>query len=276
VNRIVTIIKAFGAAIRHLRNGRLAVPLALYFLLKLGIILAYAFGPVGATAAVWGILRPGQSGEALSHYPDRLIVMPIMLGRLDIPLEILVLSFAQGITVVLVALAASRAPLSVVGGAARTRTRYVHLAVAAAVVSAAMFVVFRYPLSLLDRLAGVPRAWELALGVSAGIVVQALFIYAVPFIVLDGRSSIDALRRSVAFAARHPVESLALVALPFALTVPTLLLTLNPQAVAFQLSPEFLVQVQIAGELVEFATGYLLVGGLTLYLLDARSREEKR
>lgn len=276
MNRIVTIIKAFGAAIRHLRNGRLAVPLALYFLLKLGIILAYAFGPVGATAAVWGILRPGQSGEALSHYPDRLIVMPIMLGRLDIPLEILVLSFAQGITVVLVALAASRAPLSVVGGAARTRTRYVHLAVAAAVVSAAMFVVFRYPLSLLDRLAGVPRAWELALGVSAGIVVQALFIYAVPFIVLDGRSSIDALRRSVAFAARHPVESLALVALPFALTVPTLLLTLNPQAVAFQLSPEFLVQVQIAGELVEFATGYLLVGGLTLYLLDARSREEKR
>jgi len=274
VNRILTIIKAFGAAIRHLRNGRLAVPLALYFLLKLGIILAYAFGPAGATAAVWRIFRPGQGGEALSHYPDRLIVMPIMLGRLDIPLEVLVLSFAQGITVVLVALAARRERVSFAAAAARTR--YVHLAVAAAVVSAAMFVVFRYPLSLLDRLAGVPRAWELALGVSAGIVVQALFIYAVPFIVLDGRSSIDALRRSVAFAARHPVESLALVALPFALTVPTLLLTLNPQAVAFQLSPEFLVQVQIAGEFVEFATGYLLVGGLTLYLLDARSREEKR
>ena len=276
MKRIVTIFKAFGAAIRHLRNGRLAVPLALYFLLKLGVILAYAFGPAGATAAVWRILRPGPGGEALSHYPDRLIVMPIMLGRLDIPLEILVLSFAQGITVVLVALAARRERPSIGSGAALARARYIHLAVAAAVVSAAMFVVFRYPVALLNRLVDIPRAWELSIGIAVGIAVQAFFIYAVPFIMLEGRSSIDSLRRSVAFAARHLVESLALVALPFALTVPTLLLTLNPQAIAFQLSPEFLVHVQIAGEFMEFATGYLLVGGLTLYLLDARSREEKR
>jgi hypothetical protein len=276
VTGIKSVLKAFRVAVGLLRRGRPAAPLAVYFLLKTAVVLLYARDSSGAAAHLWRALRPGPGAEALSHYPDRLIAMPAVLGRLDIPLEILVLSFAQGATVLLVALAARGERLSLRAGAARARSRYVHLAVSAAIVSAALFAVFRLSAALLHRIAAIPRAWELGIGISAGLVVQAIFIYAVPFVMLEGRSSIDAVKRSVMFAGRHFVESLALVAVPFAVTVPTLLLALNPRAIAFQLSPEFLVQSQIAGAFMEFAAGYLLMGSLTIYVLDTRMKEEKR
>lgn len=268
-----SVFYAFRGALGLLRRGRPAVLLALYFLLKTGIIILYARG--GAASPFWKILRPGGGAEALSHYPDRFIVMPAVLGRLDVPLEILVLSFAHGATVFLVALAARGEHLSVRGCAARAFSRYVHLAAAAAISSAALFGVFRLSAALLERIAGVPRAWELAIGAAAGLAVQAFFMYAVPFVMLEERSAAAAVKRSVSFAGRRFVQSFAIAAVPFAITLPTLLLALNPRAVAFQLSPEFLVAVQIAGEFMEFAAGYLLVGGLTLFVLDARTKEKR-
>ncbi len=272
---IARVLKAFGAAIGLLRHGFVAGPLALYFLLKLSLIVLYAYGRSGPADAFWKILLPGSSAEALSHYPDRLIVMPIVLGRLDIPLEILALSSCRPRPFSSSRSRDGRTPRRA-GGRLTARARYFHLAAATGIASAALFAAFRYPASLLARLPGIPDAGRLAIGIALSIAVQALFLYAIPFIVLEGRSAIDATRRSAGFAARHFAESITLVAVPFVVALPTMLLTLDPRTIAFRISPEFLVHVRIAGELVEFASGYLLVGGLTIYFLATRLKEEKK
>jgi hypothetical protein len=135
-----------------------------------------------------------------------------------------------------------------------------------------MFACFRYPLAILDGIAGA------ALGVAAStlicVVLQAFLLYAIPFVLLEGRAAPDALRRSFGFAGRHFVESFLLVLVPFILTVPTMLLSMNPEAIAFQISPEFLIHVQIAGEAIQFVATYLLMGGLTIFFVQTRDAGE--
>lgn len=276
MNRIGIVFRHFGNALALLQYGKPIVPLALYFLLKVAFIAAYAWGGGGPLGDAWRLLRPGPGGEALAHYPDRLLFMPIILGRLDLALEVLALAFAQGATALLVAAGARRERMDVAGSFRASGRRYVHLAVTAAIASAVIFAVFRWPAALLDRLVGLPRGTEALVSVALAIVAQTLFVYAVALVVLEGRTALGAARESIARAARRPVESITFVLVPFLLTVPTLLLSLNPQAVAFQISPEFLVQVQVAGEFVELVTGYLMIGGIALFVLETRAKGDAR
>jgi hypothetical protein len=269
------VFRIFGTDLSYLRHGRLAIPLLLYFILQLSLISLYVWS--GAKAAgLWTLLMPGMDSEIITHYPEHLFFMGAILGRLDIALGIFVLVLAQGATVLLVAAAAKRERISVRESLGAAGHRYVHLVIAAAAASVAMFAAFRYPMELIDGIAGVPRGLGAGAGVFICVVLQAFLLYAIPFILIEGRSAPDAIRRSFGFAGRHFVESFLFALVPFLLTVPTLLLSLNPQGIAFQISPDFLVHVQIAGEAIQLIATYLLVGGLTIFFVETRSTGEKQ
>lgn len=271
MTRIARVFRCFGTALSSLQHGKLAVPLLLYFLLQLGLIALYVLS--GAKAAgFWTLLKPSLDAELITHYPEHLFFMGSVLGRLDVPLEVFVLVLAQGATVLLVAAALKRAPLGVRESLRAAARRYIHLVIVAAVAAAALFVCFRYPQALLGGIAGA------AIGVTAsaliGVICLSFLLYTIPLILLEGRSAPDAIRRSFGFAGRHFVESILLVIVPFLLTVPTMLLSMNPEAIAFQISPEFLVHVQIAGEAIQFVATYLLMGGLTVFFVQTRTAQE--
>ena len=273
MNRIARVFGIFRTALSYLRHGGLIIPLLLYFLLQLSLISLYVWS--GARAAgLWTLLNPGMDPEIIAHYPEHLFFMSGILGRLDIPLEIFVLVLAQGATVLLVAAVAKRERPSLLASLGTAGRRYVHLIMAAAAAAVAMFACFRYPMALLDGIAGIPRGLGAAASTLLCVVLQTFLLYAIPFIVIEGRSAPVALRRSFAFAGHHFVESFFLALVPFLLTIPTLLLSLNAQAVAFQISPEFLIHVQIAGEAIQFIATYLLVGGLTIFFMKNRTIRE--
>lgn len=275
MSRITRVFRIFGTGLSYLRHGRLAVPLLLYLLIQLFLISLYVWSGSKA-AGLWTLLRPGMDSEIITHYPEHLFLMGAILGRLDIPLEVFVLVLAQGATVLLVAAAAKRGRISVRESLRAAGRRYLHLVMAAAAASVAMFACFRYPMAFLIGIAGIPRALGASASALICVALQAVLLYAMPFILIEGRSAPDALRRSFVFAGRHFVESFLFALVPFLLTVPTLLLSLNPQALAFQISPEFLIHVQIAGEVIQFIATYLLVGGLTIFFLETRNAGEER
>jgi hypothetical protein len=275
MSRIARVFRIFGTVLSYLQHGRLAVPLLVYMHLQFLLVALYVWS--GAKAAwLWALVRPGMDPEVLTHYPEHLFLMGSILGRFDIPLEIFVLVIVQGATVLLVAAAARRARMGVLESLRAAGRRYIHLIIATAAASVAMFAGFRYPMALIDGIAGIPRGLGAGAGVLICVVLQTFLLYAIPFILIEGRSAPDALRRSFDFAGRHFVESFLLALVPFLLTVPTLLLSLNPQALAFQISPEFLIHVQIAGEVVQFVATYLLVGGLTIFFVETRNTGEKQ
>jgi hypothetical protein len=273
MSRIARVFRIFGAVLSYLKHGKPALPLFLYFLLQLSLIFLYA-GSGAKAAGFWALFRPGMDPEAIKHYPEHLFLMGSILGALDIPLEIFALVLAQGATVLLVAAAARRASMGVRESLGAAGRRYLHLVIAAAAAAVAMFAGFRYPMALIDGIAGVPRGLGAGASVLICVVLQAFLLYAIPFILIEGRSAPDAIRRSFGFAGRHFVESFLFALVPFLLTVPTLLLSLNPQAIAFQISPEFLVHLQIAGEAIQLIATYLLVGGLTIFFVETRNTGE--
>jgi len=276
MNRVARVCRIFGKAVSNLRFGMSAVPLLLYFLFKLCLISLYVSGGARLPDRLWTLLEPGMNAEALTHYPQRLLLMPAVLGRLDIPLDMLVLIIAQGATVLLVAGIMRRERIGLRASFEGAGRRYLHLVIAAAMASVALFAGFRYPAMLLDRIPGMPHGLETLASTLIAVVIETFFLYAIPFILIEGRSALGAIGRSFGFAGRHFIESFFLVLVPFLLTVPTMMLSLNPQAIAFQISPEFLVQVQIAGELMQFIATYILVGGLTVYFIETRTAGEER
>ncbi|MGD1047651.1 MAG: hypothetical protein ABR899_02725 [Candidatus Krumholzibacteriaceae bacterium] len=276
MNRITRVFKIFGTGISYLQFGRPAIPLLMYFALKLCIIFWYVLSGANTPGGLWPLLMRGIDLAAMGHYPAHLILMPAVLGRLDIPLEILVLVVAQGATVLLVAAASKRQKTGLRESLGSTGRRYGHLVVAAAAVSAALFAWFRLSGAFLARFTALPRGLGEGAGVLIGLAIETLFLYTIPFILIEGRTAPEAIRRSFAFARRHFIESFLLVFVPFLLTVPTLLLSVNPSTIALRISPEFLVQVQVASELMQFVATYLLMGGITIYFTETRPEEGVR
>jgi hypothetical protein len=276
MNRITRVFKTFGTAISYLRSGRPAVPLLMYFALKLCIIFWYVLAGMNPPGSLWRLLMRGIDVRAAEHYPEHLILLPAVIGRIDLPLETLVLVAAQGATVLLVAAALRRERSGLGESLAGTGRRYIHLIIAAAAVSAALFVWFRLSAALLARFTAFPYGLGKGVSTLGGLVLETFFLYAIPVILIEKRAAPAAILRSFTFAGRHFFESFLLVLAPFLLTVPTLLLSLNPRTIALQISPEFLVQTQIAGEVMQFIATYLLMGGLTIYFAETRVKEGER
>lgn len=274
MNRIAPVFKIFGTVISYLQFGRPALPLLMYLILKLYIIVWYVLSGASTLGGPWPLLMRGIDLAAMGHYPEHLILMPAFLGRLDILLEILVLVVAQGATVLLIAAILRREKSGIRESLRGTGRRYVHLVIAAAAASASLFAWFRLSGAFLARFMALPRGLGEGAGVLIGLVIETFFLYAIPFIVIERRTALEAILRSFAFAGRHFIESFVLVLAPFLLTLPTLLLSLSPRTLALQISPEFLVQVQIAGEVMQFIAAYLLIGGLTIYFAETRVKEE--
>lgn len=263
--------RAFSTSFYLLNRGVLALPLLIYFALKLAIVFLYLAKAGEPWSSFWAFFLPGVGAEATSHYPSHLILMPAVLRRLDIPLDVLVHIVFQGATVLLVSAAYSRKNLSLggsFGGALGNYTRLVGVTLLASVV---ILLITSIPTGFFGLASEAPpgRA-ATALSMLLGLTAQAFFLYSMPFVLLGGRSVPDAVRRSFAMAGRHFIHTFILAAVPFALTVPTLLLGFKAVAISFRLSPEFLVHVQIAGEVMQLVATYILTASLTVAFIWKR------
>ena len=260
--------KAFHRSLLLLQNPILALPLFLYFLLKLGILALYIANTSLNLSPVWAFFIRGLTSEHLKHYPLHPIMMQTILGRLDIILDILVYVIFQGVTIALVAAALTRQHISLRDGFRTTFSRYFHLVIAAIATSVIMLVLINAPAMIVEQMGGRAGAGITTAGTIIGLIIQALFLYIAPFILLGRFSAFGAIGRSIRFAFRSIGTSMFLAIVPFILTLPTMLLTLRADVIAFRMSPDFLVHIQVAGEIMHFIANYLVIGGATVYFIS--------
>jgi membrane-anchored glycerophosphoryl diester phosphodiesterase (GDPDase) len=135
------------------------------------------------------------------------------------------------------------------------------------VISIALFVCLNVPRLLATHLGGVARLGITGVALILGLLVQAFFLYAIPLVVLERYSAPKAIAASVRITRRSAFTTFLLVAVPFILTVPTLLLGFRAELLAFRISPDFLLINQIAGEIMQLIATYLIVGGATIALI---------
>ena len=249
----------FTASLALLENFRLVLPLLLYFILKLCVAVLYIAGVREPLTSFWALFLPGAGSEIVSHYPEHLLLMQVILRRLDLLLEIFVHILFQGATIVLVSSAIGRRRPTV-GGAFRTAARrYAALIGIAFIAAVAIQICIIVPELVIRRVMG-QGAGELATAAAIllGLGAQALFLYAAPAVLISGLGMISAIKKGLVIAKRSFIYTYMLVGLPFVLTVPTLLLSFKTRLIAFRLSPEVLIYILIAGELMQFIATYLI------------------
>lgn len=257
----------FAEALSLLQHGRLAVPLIIYFALRIAVIALYLASVNEPLSSFWALFVGGLSGAELGHYPLHLILMPAILGRFDIPLDILVSVLFQGATIALVAAAYRRGTVSLAAGFAASSKRYGRMIVVMLVTSIALFVCLNGPRLFGAGLTGAARLAVTGLALLLGLLAQALFLYAIPLVILERRSALRAIVASARFARGNALLTFLIVAAPFVLTVPTMLLGFRADMIAFRISPDFLLINQIAGEIMHLIAMYLIIGGATITLI---------
>jgi hypothetical protein len=262
-------LSAIYKALQFVRSIKIVLPLLLYFVFKLIVILLYAKGGPGILDSVWALFLPGRGAGGIGHYPQRFLLFPLLMNRLDIALDILVHVIAQGTTILLIASALGGRSLGLAGSFGRAMRRYWHLA-GVMLVATVLILASTYLPVLPSLLGWTARNRYLVTGggILLGLVVQAFFLYAVPFVLLNGESFLKAIGKSFAFARKRYLLALTLAAVPFVVTIPTFLLGFKAQALSLRIFPELLMHIQILGEIMKMISAYILVGGVTVIHIE--------
>lgn len=272
----MTVIRIFTTAVKALGNYRVWVPLLAYLLLKITLVLVYTGTPNGPLASLWRAIVPEAARGAVSHYPGHLLIMPMILGRVEIALDVLVNVVFQGATVFLIAWVLTQKPLSIDRAFRGTLARYLPAIGVTAIASSVLYGVFFLPELVAPESVGVPPIVVKGAVTIVGLAVQALFIFTLPLVLLARASVIGAVRESFSLASREFVTTFMIVVVPFLLTIPVILLEGKAELLIAKLSPDILVHVQIARELGQWLSTVVLIGGLTAYYLNRKGADAVR
>jgi hypothetical protein len=259
--------QAFQLSLTLLIDPKVAVPYLLYFLLQMGILALYLFGNSGLLAGFWAMAVKGVSPDYLGHYPAHLLLLQPVLGRVESILDVFLKSLFHGATVYLVARAMRRGATSVTGAFSRAGRNYPQLLAVAAVSSIAVYLAVYMGTRLSIGKEGAAYYALLGGGITLGLLIQALFIYCVPYVMIDGMGAASALASGVALSLRTMTKTVVIVAVPFLLTVPTILLEMKADMIAIELSPDFMIHSHIASKVMELVSTYLITAAATVTFL---------
>ncbi len=274
MNRIIEGLKAISRSISTITNPVVLVPLLLYLILKIVITTLYLELPQDPFARLWALFVPGLSSEDLSHYPYSLLNMGPVLSNLDHLLDILVLIVPEAMTILLVKASISGGRIKLKESLSRSMRSYLSLVLAAAFSSAIIYSSIKLPSLLVSYIQGGSTSKAILSGTLAAILIQPFIIYILPHIVLGGKGIVRAVKDSFASGKSLYVQTLLIVTVSFLLTAPIVILELKSSLLAFRLSPEFLIQLQFASEIVEFLSLFILISGITVLFVDSRKAME--
>jgi hypothetical protein len=274
---VSSVFRAYMEALSVLNRFKIWVPLCLYVVFKIGIVLFYLATAHGSVSGFWGLFVFGEARDAIRHYPVDLLLMPVVLNRLSMVFDVFVHVIFQGATILMFADALKKREPALGPAFRETRARYGRLVGVSAVFSVVLYGVVILPnyVAGLTTL-GIPQTAVTGVTIFLGLVVQALLIFATPFVLFSSRSIAQAIRDSVVVSSRSFASALLLVGLPFLLTLPGLFIETKSQALVSRLSPDILIHLQISSELVQWITTFLLLGGMTAVFVWRVQHDEAR
>jgi hypothetical protein len=222
-------------------------------------------------------------GETYLHYPYIYELLPRMFYFGKIVIGIFFGAMTTAMAVSMAASARAKKKVCVKEAFLAVLPRYVSLFILAVILYGTVHFVMKQPPFLLVRffrtgatslLFAGPKTWfDVILPVFnffLAIILQSLFIYAIPFIVLKGKKFIPAFFMGIGFFFRKFLKTLAIIAAPMILYIPVTMVRSNMSFVADKLGPESVIGIILAGILV----GTVIVDALvtvatTLFFLEA-------
>ena len=277
VQQVNALIWSWAEMIRALRRGAALLPFLLYAAVQGCVVLVlvgFAYAPLSAIAAP---AMRWRFGEQALHYPNNFFVLRSALGQVDTFLCVLLGAVVSAAAIYLFAEFYSGRRERHAAGWRAAGAKYLPLVAIAASVMALTQLVTWLPFSLWGHLADeAPNRFRLMRAASVAVVVgvQALFVYALPYIMVSGRRLIAAAAGSFSLAVKNPITTYLLVGVPAALELLPLWLSKKSGVIAYRLSPEFLVVTMAIWIAVILVSSYATMGAATRFFLHATQDEE--
>ncbi len=247
------ILGSFLGTIKAMFTLRLWLPFFLFALLSFAIVwlLTNPFMPV-LGPVIAGVSKLITGSDAITHYPEIYVLLPMTYGRIALVLSVLIEALLVGSGFLLFSGHYRHERLRVGGairGAAKKYPQIVAVWLFYTIVFLAMII---YLPKLFDSfIGGSPRrtlAFHILLRfVGSGIL--AMFMYVVPYVVLDSLKFTTAIGRSIRTFFRNPFSSYFLALVPYLLTVPFTLALFDPMMIVRKFSPELILYL-ISAEIV--------------------------
>ncbi|SYZ73656.1 membrane hypothetical protein [Candidatus Zixiibacteriota bacterium] len=255
--------------------GRLSVwiPFFVYALLQFGLLL---FCVSYIRPAIYPMLSPivallGQNADVLfSHYPGLYLMLPQVFQWGKLLLGFIFEGLAAGMTAVLFLHFFSRGKYGEIKSSDAFK-RWGQLLAVWAIITILLVLLNRYfPMAAAGFVNGSPRRVALMeiLMRLITIGVYAMFVYAVPAVVVERTSIWRGIRLSLNYFARYPIFSFFLALLPYLLTIPVTYITSNSDVVVSKFSPELIFYVLVAGIIIDMIMNFLLTGAVVKFLVE--------
>jgi hypothetical protein len=206
-------------------------------------------------------------GEQFLHYPYNLVLLPKLFGYGKIGADLAVGVLLTATAVAMMQQAYQATQPGWLTGLKKGVRRYFRVGVVWAMMLVAAMLTAREVDVFLGPLIGVPLL-RVAVGFLAGILVQIIFVFAIPAIVIDNRKTLAALRHGLRIIAGNPGRSLALVAIPNLLFIPVLYAYLKLPRLMELVAPEAALYAVLARIVLAVAVDVLVATGATVLFLQ--------
>lgn len=220
VQQFNALVWSWAETFRALRRRTALAPFVIYAGVQTVVLLMLLGFTVPPLRFFVPALMRWRFGEAALHYPNNLLALRGALGQVDLVLSVLLGALVTAAAVHLFYSFYMKQRASLSEGFAVGRSTYLPVLAVALTVAVLSQVVVRVPMSFWGGLAESSpmkfRILRIAL-IGAVLAVQAIFVYGIVAVVVDGKRLGAALSGSVSLAFRKPVTTLLLVAIPAAL-----------------------------------------------------------
>lgn len=259
-------------ALRAAGRGRLWLPFLFFFAFQLVlVVLLVSFAHPLLSWFLVPIYRMAY-GAAATHYPMNLVVLgPIFAGS-NLFIGVLGWALALATAMVLFVAVFQGGKGSTDDALRRGRIAYGKVLLTQIPLTIGIaFLAFGVPRFIESGESAMAVRLERYGTVLAGIILEALFVTAPLFVLVEGRRVGESLRRGLSFAVSNAPALLLLVGIPALLHLPLGFVNRRWRDIIEKGSPELLIVVVLADVLLYVLTNFLLVGGVTRYYLARRS-----
>ncbi|UCD94709.1 MAG: hypothetical protein JSU69_01265 [Candidatus Zixiibacteriota bacterium] len=273
VDTLNRLLGLYLAALKSVGRFRLWLPFFLYAVLQIVLLLlcvSYVNPRLYPVLSPLVSLLGQRNAEMFGHYPELYLLLPYVFQWGKLFLSIIFEGLAIGLTSALFVIAfhskgRPRLKLSPVFA------RWPQLLITWAVITGVIYLVnWLVPEIFSEYLQGSPRRvviFEMVMRI-IGVIIYAVFVYAVPAIIVRGEGIVRALKTSVSYFAGHPFFTFLLVLIPFLFTLPTTYLSAKAGIVVTKFSPELMFYILLGAIIVDMVINFVLTGAVVKFLVE--------
>jgi len=224
-------------------------------------------------------------GENFLHYPFNFILLPKLYNYAEIILSVIVGAAMTGMTVDLVRQAKKRIPPGLKAGLKNSFKRYLSLIGVWIVTFILVSVVFRVPQFIMSKYhigatSSLFSQWNvsrllLVVSVLVGLMIEALFVYAIPSIMLEQKRTWKAIARSFSLAKRNFLVTFIVVSVPMIFVILMGFVKRKIPMLIDKTFPEITLWIMIIGIIISMLANCWITTAATTMLIKERQKESQ-